>query len=110
MDKPMEEGLTYQNLIKEAERIYHETSINSPLCAFFDAREYIASKIDECIDRDEHMDVLEWDEYKNKYAPMSRAEYNLKKDAAKRCYEEELRKIGRMWQERGRKSPDWHKI
>lgn len=102
--------MTYNELMEEAKEVYYRVAQNSPFCAQFEAREYIASKIDMCSDRNEHLNVLEWDEYKKNYMPVSRAEYNSRKEYAKKVYEDTLAQIEQDWEERGKNSPDYHKI
>lgn len=102
--------MTYKELISDAKKYFNKVSENSPFVAMFETRKYIASKIDLCVDRNEHLDVLEWDEYKDNYSPMRHEEYENKKKAAKEKYEEELRNIENEWMNRGKNSPDYHKL
>lgn len=102
--------MTYKELMSDAKKYYNKVSENSPFVAMVETRKYIASKIDLCEDRNEHLDVLEWDEYKNNYAPMKRDEYEHKKMLAKERYEEELKSIEKEWEEKGKNSPDYHKL
>ncbi len=104
-----DEPLTYKQMMADAELIYRHVAQDSPFCAAFEARKYIASKIDECVDRNEHLDILQWDEYKE-YAPMTSAEYESRKALALTRYEEELRRIESEWINKGRHSPDYHKV
>ena len=105
-----DEPLTYERLMKDAEDVYRRVAQNSPFCAQFEARKYIASKIDQCVDRSEHLDVLEWEEYKKDYAPIKREEYERRLKLAKENYESTIARIEKEYQERGKFSPDYHKI
>lgn len=106
----LEDGpLTYKQLMADAEFVYRNVAQNSPFCAQFEARKYIASKIDECVDRSEHLDILQWDEYKE-FAPMTSKEYERRKALALTRYEEELQRIEAEWVNKGKHSPDYHKI
>jgi len=102
--------MTYNELLNEAKLVYDNVAKNSPFCAQFEARKVIASKIDQCSDRDEHLNVLEWDEYKDNYAPMKRETYERRKQLAKETYERTLSEIEKEYNERGKFSPDYHKI
>lgn len=102
--------MTYEELLAEAKRVYYDVARESPFCAGFEARKVIASKIDQCSDRNEHLEVLEWDEYKENYAPMTRKEYESKKQRAKEVYESTLEQIEKDYIERGKFSPDYHAI
>lgn len=102
--------MNYEELLNEAYVVYDKVAQNSPFCAQFEARKFIASKIDQCSDRNEHLDVLEWDEYKNNYAPMKRETYERRKQLAKETYERTLLEIEKEYDERGKSSPDYHKI
>ena len=77
--------------------------------AHHEMRKYIASKIDLCEDRDKHLSILEWDEYKP-FAPMKREEYENRLKEAKERYEKEISNIEFLWNELGKNSPDYHKI
>ena len=102
--------MTYEELMAEAKRVYDNVVKNSPFCAQFEARKVIASKIDQCSERDEHLNVLEWDEYKDNYAPMKRETYERRKQMAKESYERTLSEIEKEYEERGKFSPNYHKI
>ena len=102
--------MTYDELIAEAKNLYYKIACNSPFVAKCQNREFIASKIDECTDRNEHMDILEWDEYKENYAPISKATYERRKRMAKENYEATIAQIEKDYEERGKFSPDYHKI
>lgn len=102
--------MNYEELLNEARDVYNNIAKNSPFCAQFEARDFIASKIDQCSDRDEHLDILEWEEYKNKYAPMKKDTYERRKELAKESYERTLFEIEKEYNERGKFSPDYHKI
>ncbi len=102
--------MTYNELLNEAKVVYDNVAKNSPFCAQFEARKIIASKIDQCSDRDEHLDVLEWEEYKNNYAPIKKEAYEMRKKIAKESYERALSEIEKEYNERGIFSPDYHKI
>jgi len=101
--------MTYKELMKEAEELYYRIGKESPFCAQVEARKFIASKIDECSDRDEHLNVLEWDEYKE-FAPIKKEDYERSKIYAKEAYEKALEKIEKQYNEQGKYSPDYHKI
>lgn len=102
--------MTYKELIAESEVFYKKMAKHSPFVAAFEVRKFIASKIDLCEDRNEHLDILKWDEYQNEYAPMTREEYERKKAKAKTEYEDTLARIEKQWIEKGKNSPDYHKI
>ena len=102
--------MTYEELMAEAKVVYDNVAKNSPFVAQFEARKVIASKIDQCSDRNEHLNVLEWDEYKKDYAPMKRETYERLLKRAKDNYDEEVARIEKDYQERGKYSPDYHKI
>ena len=102
--------MTYAELLAEAKVKYDNVAKNSPFVAQFEARKLIASKIDQCSDRNEHLDVLEWEEYKKDYAPMKRETYERRKQMAKKTYERTLAEIEKDYEERGKFSPDYHKI
>lgn len=102
--------MTYKELMTEAEAYYRKIAQNSPFCAQFEAREYIASKIDLCEDRNEHLNVLEWDEYKKNYAPMSKAEYERRKNVLLEQYQNGLKRLEEEYENKGKNSPDYHKI
>ena len=102
--------MTYDELLNEAKVVYDNVAKNSPFVAQFEARKVIASKIDQCSDRNEHLDILEWDEYKDNYAPIKKETYEWRKKKAKETYERALSEIEKEYNERGRFSPDYHKI
>lgn len=102
--------MTYKELIADAEKYYKKIAKDSPFIAMYEARKYIASKIDLCEDRNEHLDILQWTEYQTEYAPMTKEWYERRKAEAKRDYENELRLIEKKWMEQGKNSPDYHKI
>lgn len=102
--------MTFEELKAEAKKVYDDVAKNSVFCAQFEARKLIASKIDQCSDRNEHLYVLEWDEYKDNYAPIKRATYERRKQSAKESYERALAEIEKEYEERGKFSPDYHKI
>ena len=70
---------------------------------------FICERIDLCVDRSEHLDILEWEEY-NLFKPMTKEEYNRKKENAKKEYEAALKRIEDEWNEKGKNSPDFHKL
>ena len=105
----MKKTLTYRQLMADAEALYREPMKEAPFAAICEARKYIASRIDECVDRDQHLDVLEWDEYKE-FKPMTKKEYESAKKRAKENYEDELKEIEKEWKEKGKYSPDYHKV
>ncbi len=102
--------MTYDELLNEAKVVYDNVAKNSPFVAQFEARKFIASKIDQCSDRNEHLDILEWKEYKDNYAPIKKETYERRKKIAKETYERALSEIEKEYNERGRFSPDYHKI
>lgn len=102
--------MTYKELMTEAEAYYRKIAAHSPFCAQYEAREYIASKIDLCEDRNEHLNVLEWKEYKEKYAPMTKAEYERRKKYLEERYQKDLKDLENEYEEKGKNSPDYHKI
>lgn len=104
-----ENRYTYSDLMREAEDYYNRIAANSPFCAMFDARRFICERIDLCVDRSEHLDILEWEEYKQ-FKPMTKEEYNRKKENAKKEYEDALKRIEDEWNEKGKNSPDFHKL
>ena len=93
-----ENRYTYSDLMREAEDYYRKIAENSPFCAMFDTRKFICERIDLCVDRSEHLDILEWEEY------------NRKKENAKKEYEAALKRIEDEWNEKGKNSPDFHKL
>ena len=105
----MKKTLTYRQLMADAEARYREPMMEAPFAAICEAREYIASHIDECVDRDQHLDVLKWDEYKQ-FKPMTKKEYENAKKYAKKRYEDDLKEIEKEWKEKGKYSPDYHKV
>jgi len=105
----MKKTLTYSQLMADAKALYREPMMEAPFAAICEAREYIASHIDECVDRDQHLNVLEWDEYKQ-FKPMTKKEYEDAKKYAKKRYEDELKDIEKEWKEKGKHSPDYHKV
>lgn len=102
--------MVYNDLLKEAKKVYDDVAKNSPFVAGLEARKVIASKIDLCTDRNEHLDVLEWEEYKENYAPMTKKEYENKMKAAKENYEATVLRIEKEYKEKGVNSPDYHKV
>lgn len=102
--------MTYKELMREAEAYYRKIAAHSPFCAGFEDREYIASKIDLCEDRNDHLDVLEWKEYKEKYAPMTKAEYERRKTSLFEGYQNSLERLEDEYENKGKNSPDYHKI
>lgn len=102
--------MVYNDLLKEAKKVYDDVAKNSPFVAQFEARKVIASKIDLCTDRNEHLDVLEWKEYKENYAPMTKKEYESKMKTAKENYEATVLRIEKEYKEKGVNSPDYHKV
>lgn len=102
--------MTYKELMTEAEAYYRKIAAHSPFCAQYEAREYIASKIDLCEDRNEHLEVLEWKEYKEKYAPMTKAEYERRKNVLLEQYQNGLKRLEEEYENKGKNSPDYHKI
>ena len=102
-------GYTYSDLMREAEDYYHKIAVESPFCAMFYTRRFICERIDLCVDRNEHLDILEWEEYKP-FKPMTREEYTSKREDAKKKYESALKVIDDEWNEKGKNSPDFHKL
>ena len=102
--------MTYDELLNEAKVVYDNVAKNSPFVAQFEARKVIASKIDQCSDRNDHLDILEWKEYKDNYAPIKKETYERRKQMAKETYERTLSEIEKEYNERGIFSPDYHKI
>lgn len=102
--------MTYKELIAEAEELFGKLSKDGVYTAKFEAEKLIASKIDLCEDRNEHLDVLEWDVYKYGYAPMTRKEYEYQKNLIKTSYRRRLEQLEKNWNELGKNSPDYHKI
>lgn len=102
--------MTYKELMTEAEAYYRKIAAHSPFCAQYEAREYIASKIDLCEDRNEHLEVLKWEEYKEKYAPMTKEQYKREKEYIENRYKRDLEELDKKYEERGKNSPDYHKI
>ena len=58
----------------------------------------------------EHLDILEWKEYQDNYAPIKKETYERRKKIAKESYERALSEIEKEYNERGIFSPDYHKI
>ena len=102
--------MVYEELRNKAEEYYYDIAKESPFCAQFKVREFIASKIDLCEDRDQHLEILEWPEYRQKFAPMSRAEYASMRLKALNDFQDRLEKIEKEYNEKGVNSPDYHKI
>jgi site-specific DNA-cytosine methylase len=75
--------------------------------------EYLASEIDECVDVEcnkKALEVREWDEYKKKYAPMKRADYEARKKDIKEWYKKSLADLEKEWNTRGKRNPNFHKV
>ena len=61
---PKNRPFTYKVLMEEAEEMYNRIAKHSAFCAECDVREFIASKIDECVDANTNkkaLKVREWD-------------------------------------------------
>ena len=101
--------MTYNELVEEAKSLYNSVAKNSPFVAQFEARKFIASKIDQCSDRNEHLNVLEWEEYKE-FAPMKRETFRYLLNKAREDYYKQIDKIKKDYEEKGKYSPDYHKI
>lgn len=109
---PKNRPFTYKVLMEEANKMYKRIAQHSPFCAECDVREYIASKIDECVDANTNkkaLKVREWEEYQQ-YAPMKRKEYDERKRQLKKQLKEDLAELENEWNTRGKKNPNFHKI
>ena len=109
---PKNRPFTYKVLMEEAEEMRKRIAVNSPFCAHFDTRNFIAKNVDRCVDVERNKKALavrEWDEYK-KYAPMTKAEYESQKKWIKEQCKEQLAKLEKEWNTRGKENPNFHKI
>lgn len=109
---PKNRPFTYKVLLEQANKVYRRIAVHSPLCAHFETRDFIASKIDECVDVERNkkaLKVREWDEYK-KYAPMKKGEYESQKKLIKEQCKEQLAELEKEWNTRGRNNPNFHKV
>ena len=110
---PKNRPFTYKVLMEEARKMYKRIAVDSEFCAHFDTREFIASKIDECVDVERNKKALavrEWDEYKEKYAPMTKAEYESQKKWIKEQCKQQLAELEKDWNTRGKNNPNFHKV
>lgn len=110
---PKNRPFTYRVLMSEAKKMYSHLAIQSPLCAQSGTRNFIASKIDECVDANTNkkaLKVREWEEYKKKYAPMKKAEYESQKKRIKERCKKQLAELEKEWNTRGKNNPNFHKI
>lgn len=104
--------LTYNQLLKNAEKIYSDISRHSTFCARFETRDYIAQHIDECVDANRNpmaKKVREWDEYQ-KYAPLKRSEYEARKKTIRKRCRDDLAALENEWMTKGNGNPNFHKI
>ena len=109
---PKNRPFTYKVLMEQAEKMHRRIAVNSSFCAHFETRDFIASKIDECVDVERNKKALavrEWDEYK-KYAPMKKEEYDRRKSEIKSMYKQMLADLDKEWNTRGKANPNFHKI
>lgn len=109
---PVYKKFTYNQLMKDAQAMYNRIAVHSPFCAECDVRDYIASKIDSCVDANRNpkaKKVRTWDEYA-KYAPMKRADYESRKKWIEENYKNSLVELEHEWKTRGKGNPDFHKI
>mgnify|MGYP003482872939 FL=1 len=104
--------LTYNQLLKKANKIYSNMSVHSSFCAEFEARDYIAQHIDECVDANRNpkaKKVRAWYEY-HKYAPLKRSEYEARKKAIRKRCRNALAALENEWATKGKGNPNFHKI
>ena len=109
---PKNRPFTYKVLMEEAEEMYKSIAPHSAFCAECDVRDFIASKIDECVDANtikKALKVREWDEYKP-YAPMKRKDYEERKRQLKKQLKEDLAELENEWNTKGKNNPNFHKI
>ena len=109
---PKNRPFTYKVLMEEAKKMYKRIAEHSPFCAECEVREFIASKIDECVDANTNkkaLKVRKWEEYKP-YAPMKRKDYENRKRWLKKQLKEDLAELDKEWNERGKRNPNYHKI
>lgn len=110
---PKNRPFTYKVLMEEAEKRCKRIAVNSEFCAHCNTRDFIASKIDECVDVERNkkaLKVREWDEYKKKYAPMKKAEYESQKKRIKEQCKVQLAELEKEWNTRGKNNPNFHKV
>ena len=110
--EPVYKKFTYNQLLKQASKMFSDIAEHSAFCAAFDTREYIAKHIDECVDANSNpkaKKVREWDEYK-KYAPLKRSEYEARKKAIRKRCRDDLAALDKEWETRGKGNPSFHKI
>lgn len=103
---------TYNQLLKKARKLFDNVSGYSAFCASIETREYIAKHIDECVDVNRNpkaKKVREWDEYQ-KYAPLTRSEYEARKKAIRKRCRDDLAALDNEWETRGKGNPNFHKI
>jgi len=109
---PKNSPFTYKVLMEEAKKMYKRIAVVSEFCAHFDTKDYIASRIDECVDVERNkkaLEVREWDEYK-KFAPMKKADYESQKKWIKEQCKKQLAELEKDWNTRGKNNPNFHKI
>jgi hypothetical protein len=109
---PKNRPFTYKMLMEQAEKRYKSMAVDSPFCAECDLRDFIASKIDECVDANTNkkaLKVREWDEYQP-YAPMKRKDYEERKRQLKKQLKEDLADLEKEWNTRGKNNPNFHKV
>ena len=109
---PKNRPFTYKVLMEQAEKMHKRIAVHSPFCAHFETRDFIASKIDECVDVERNKEakkVREWDEYK-KYAPMKKADYESQKKWIKEQCKEQLAELEKEWNTSGKNNPNFHKV
>ena len=109
---PKNRPFTYKVLMEQADKMHRRIAVHSSFCAMADVRDFIASKIDECVDVERNkkaLKVREWDEYK-KYAPMKKEEYDRRKSEIESMYKQMLADLDKEWNTRGKANPNFHKI
>lgn len=110
---PKNRPFTFKVLMEQADKMHRRIAVHSPLCAVVDVRNFIASKVDECVDVERNKEALkvrEWNEYKEKYAPMKKKEYESQKRLIKQQCKEQLAELEKEWNTRGKNSPNFHKV
>jgi hypothetical protein len=109
---PKNRPFTYKVLMEQAEERYKSMAVDSPFCAECELRDFIASKIDECVDANTNkkaLKVREWEEYQP-YAPMKRKDYEERKRQLKKQLKADLAELEKEWNTRGKHNPNFHKI
>jgi len=109
---PKNRPFTYKVLMEQAEKRYKSMAVDSPFCAECELRDFIASKIDECVDANTNkkaLKVREWEEYQP-YAPMKRKDYEERKRQLKKQLKEDLSELEKEWNTRGKRNPNFHKV